>query len=271
MAQNKREQVVGIFDRAAATYDRVGPRFFSHFGQRLAELGGLAPGMQVLDVAAGRGAVLFPAAERVGASGRVVGIDYSEEMVRATAAEIGRLPQAQMRRMDAEHLDFHDATFDRVLCGFALWFFPDPRAALAEFLRVLKPGGSIALTTWAHDNPSQLFAREVLRPFARAGRVGAGDPDAPRFDTVDELRAALERAGFTRIEAASDEREFVYESGDDWWATLWSGGARNNLEKLDAPMLEKVKAEGLRQLEKLRRADGFHIVHRALVGIGVKP
>jgi len=69
MAQNNKEQVVAVFDRAAATYDRVGPRFFSHFGRRLTELAELAPGMRVLDVAAGRGAVLFPAAEKVGAAG----------------------------------------------------------------------------------------------------------------------------------------------------------------------------------------------------------
>lgn len=270
MAQNTREQVVGVFDRAAATYDRVGPRFFSHFGRRLTELAALAPGMRVLDVAAGRGAVLFPAAEKIGTTGRVVGIDYSQEMVQATAAEIGRWPQAQMRRMDAGHLEFEDATFDRVLCGFALWFFPNPHAVLLEFLRVLKPGGSVALTTWAHDNPSQLFARGVVRPFAPAGRVGASNPDAPQYNTLDELHAGLEGAGFTGVKVAVDEQEFVYGSGNDWWATLWSMGTRNTLEKIDAPVLEKVKAHGIAQLEQFRRTDGFHIVHRALVGTGVK-
>ncbi|MBI4192001.1 MAG: methyltransferase domain-containing protein [Betaproteobacteria bacterium] len=57
-------------------------------GERLVELAQLAPGTSVLDVAAGRGAVLFPAAKRVGARGHVIGIDLSSDMVRETAAEI---------------------------------------------------------------------------------------------------------------------------------------------------------------------------------------
>lgn len=268
---SEKSRVTGVFDRAAATYDRVGPRFFSHFGQRLIDLAQIAPGHHVLDVAAGRGAVLFPAAERVGSGGRVVGIDFSEEMVRATSAEITRWPQAAMRRMDAEHLDFPDATFDRVVCGFALWFFPNPPAALLEFLRVLRPGGSVTLTTWANDNPAQLFSRSVLRPYMTATRVGAGNPDAPQYNTLDQLRAGLEQAGFSGVRAAVEERDFVYGNGDDWWATLWSMGIRNNLEKLDAPTLEKVKADGFKQLEKFRQPDGFHLTHRALVGFGSKP
>ncbi|PWT74857.1 MAG: hypothetical protein C5B60_06190 [Chloroflexi bacterium] len=56
----------GIFDRASATYGQVGPGYFAYFGERLVEHAGLAPGMHVLDVACGRGAVLFPAAQRVG-------------------------------------------------------------------------------------------------------------------------------------------------------------------------------------------------------------
>jgi O-methyltransferase/aklanonic acid methyltransferase len=55
----------GIFDRASATYGQVGPGYFAHFGERLVERAGLAPGMRVLDVACGRGAVLFPAAQLV--------------------------------------------------------------------------------------------------------------------------------------------------------------------------------------------------------------
>jgi len=55
-----KHEVAGIFGRAAPTYDRVGPRFFSHFGRRLVTLAQIPGGAKVLDVATGRGAVLFP-------------------------------------------------------------------------------------------------------------------------------------------------------------------------------------------------------------------
>src|SRR5579871_2774492 len=80
--------MAGVFNRAAATYGQVGPGYFAYFGRRLIEQVGLAPGMRGLDVGTGRGAVLFPAAQAVGPSGSVLGIDLSEEMVRATNAEI---------------------------------------------------------------------------------------------------------------------------------------------------------------------------------------
>src|SRR5260370_509274 len=143
--------IVGVFSRAAATYDRIGPQIFAHFGEWLVQRARLAPGETVLDVAAGRGAVMFPAARRVGPNGRVIGIDLSAAMVSETAADIrnANLPQIELWQMNAEHLDFPDAAFDAVLCGFALWFFPHPVHALHEFLRVLKPGGRVLLTTWA--------------------------------------------------------------------------------------------------------------------------
>ena len=69
-------QVRAMFDQLAPEYDAVGPACFTYFGQRLVEEGGVAYGQRVLDVACARGA-LFPAAERVGTAGEVVGIDLA--------------------------------------------------------------------------------------------------------------------------------------------------------------------------------------------------
>lgn len=60
--------------------------------------------------------------------------------------------------MDAEHLDFPDATFDRVLCGFGVMFFPNQNRALGEFRRVMKPGGRVAVSTWRVTQTSELDA-----------------------------------------------------------------------------------------------------------------
>ena len=130
----REEGIVGVFSRAAGTYDRIGPRFFAHFGQRLVERSHLTSGEDVLDVAAGRGAVLFAAAQQTGPSGRVRGIDFSADMVRETLADIRNAgwQHVTMQQMDAEQLDFPAATFDRVLCGFAVWFFPQPHRALQD-------------------------------------------------------------------------------------------------------------------------------------------
>ena len=147
----RKHQVSDLFDRVATTFDHVGPRFFSHFGCRLVEFARIPNGAHVLDVATGRGAALIPATESVGTQGRVIGIDLSEGMVQETAKELERLglsPNAEVRQMDAEHLQFPDESFDYVLCAFGIFFFPQLDRAMSEFRRVLKPNGHIVVTTW---------------------------------------------------------------------------------------------------------------------------
>ena len=96
----RKHYLAAAYGRLALDYDRLGPRLFSYFGQRLVEFAPVHPGTVVLDVAAGRGAVLLPAAERVGEQGRVIGIDLTDAMVQHTAAELHQrgLAQAAMRQ-----------------------------------------------------------------------------------------------------------------------------------------------------------------------------
>jgi ubiquinone/menaquinone biosynthesis C-methylase UbiE len=266
--------IIGVFNRAASTYDRIGPRVFSHFGQRLVDLAHLAPGAQVLDVATGRGAVLFPATTQVGPHGRVIGLDLSEAMVQETAAELHRAawPQAEIRQMDAAQLDFPNASFDAVLCGFALWFFPQPARALQEWFRVLKPGGRMGLTTWAEDCPFVTWQREALRPYIPPpGPPAHADREAPRFDTPATLEAALQQAGFERMQILVEEGEFVHTTDEEVWARLWSGGPRRQLEHMAGPVLDQVKRDVLQKVQVFKQPDGIHLRWRALCALGDKP
>jgi O-methyltransferase / aklanonic acid methyltransferase len=273
-APTQQEGIVGVFSRAASTYDRIGPRFFAHFGQRLVERAQLSPGADVLDVAAGRGAVLFAAAQQVGPSGRVRGIDLSVDMVRETLADIRHAgwPQVTMQQMDAEQLDFPTATFDRVLCGFAVWLFPQPHRALHEFSRVLRPGGRVGLTTWAEDCPFLTWCqRELTASLPPQAPPATGSPEAPRFDTPARLEEVLQKAGFVDIHISMEEADFVYQQDEDWWLSLWSHGIRQRLERLEAPVLAQVKADMLHRVRVLKQADGIHTLFRAFCAVGTKP
>lgn len=106
--RSSQEGIVGVFSRAASTYDSHGPRFFAQLGQRLVETSQITPGASVLDVASGRGAVLFAAADQVGPDGHVVGIDLADSMVRETTAEIQRTARqnVELIQMSADQLDF---------------------------------------------------------------------------------------------------------------------------------------------------------------------
>ncbi|MFQ6027376.1 MAG: class I SAM-dependent methyltransferase [Dehalococcoidia bacterium] len=265
---------VGVFSRAAPIYDRVGPRFFTHFGRRLVELAQIAPGSEVLDVAAGRGAVLFPAVERVGPGGSVVGIDLSAEMVRETALELHNLgcQNGEMRQMDADHLDFPDGCFDRVLCGFALWFFPQPHSTLQELHRILRPSGRVGLSTWTEDHPFiTWFGRELaaVLPPEESGR--GNRPGGVRFDTPEKLETALRQAGFEGVQVSIEEGDFVYADEEEWWSSVWSHGIRQRLEGLEDSVLAEVKVNMLQRVQSLKQSDGIHNVYRALFALGQKP
>jgi len=270
-----KEDVSGLFNRVASTYDRIGPRFFSHFGRRLVELAQIPSGADVLDVAAGRGAVFYPAAEQVGPNGHVVGIDLSAEMVRQTTTEIeiSGLKNATMLQMDAEQLTFPDASFDFVLCGLSIFFFPQLQRALNEFCRVLRSSGRVGVTTFAKDSEAFDWFREVLRSYSsQDSQTGERQkPSAPTLDTPTGLETSLSNAGFESIKIVKEGVDFAYKNEEELWSSLWSIAARLRLELMDLSTLERFKADVFQKVQVFRKSDGIHVPQwRVLFALGTR-
>ena len=125
-------------------------------------------GTRVLDVASGPGFVAARAAER---GALVVGVDIAEAMV-ALARRLH--PQLDFRRGDAEALPFADESFDAVVANLLMLHLGRPERACTDFVRVLVPGGRLALTVW--DSPDR--ARSDRRDARCAG--GGGSESRPR-------------------------------------------------------------------------------------------
>lgn len=128
----------------------------------------LRPGSAILDVGCGHGAVIPMLASRVTASGRVVGIDPSRELVTEAHRrfEGSGLP-VEIGVGHAQALDFADATFDAARTDRVLVYVPDPRAAVFELARVTKPGGHLVVTepdmaAAIVDSSDHVTTREVL-------------------------------------------------------------------------------------------------------------
>jgi O-methyltransferase/aklanonic acid methyltransferase len=266
------ERVAEVFGRAAPTFDQVGPRFFAHFGRRLAELAELPAEAAVLDVAAGRGANLFPAAERIGPRGRAVGIDLSAGMVRELAAEVGRssMRHVEVCRMEAERLAFAETSFDAVLCGHAIYYFA---GAIHEFHRVLKPGGQVGLSIVARGSHDWLW--EAFRshsPAADAQTEGEeGEQAEPALDTLAGLERLLAQGRFEDIQIVDEQADLVYADEEEWWATMWTMGCRGMMEAMGPGRLVRFQADIVQRLQAFRRSDGFHIPFRVLLARGTKP
>jgi SAM-dependent methyltransferase len=208
--------------------------------------------------------VLFPAAEKVGQGGEVIGIDYSEGMVEETNAEIRnrQVQNAKVLRMDAEQLEFADNSFDMVFCSFALFFFPHPDRALSEFRRVLKPGAKLIVSTWGKSDARWEWLSAMRRQFAsqHQGKATA----APSLDTRESLEKVLNEAGLLDIQACEVEREFLYSSAEEWWATQWSHGARFFLEQMPPETLEQGRAFTYEKMAEIAQPEGIPLLMRAL-------
>ena len=252
-SQNKKNTLRGVFTRSASSYERI--RYFPVFGEWLVETANIPAGAKVLDVACGRGAVLFPAAERVGTSGHVTGIDLADGMAHETQMEIQRrgLNQAEARQMDAENLTFPDSSFDFVLCGFSLQFFPHLAHALSEFRRVLKPGGRIAVTSWGGDDERWDWFEALRKAHDAVLRLGSQSLDEP-----EKIQAWLSQAGFVDIQITSKEIDMTFRDEEEWWNVEWSISGRAGLEKLSPEALAQFKTEAFERMQVLKQADGFH-------------
>ena len=256
--------VADIFGRTAGEYDRVGSPLFAPLGRRLVELAEIAPGASVLDVATGTGAVLLPAAEAAGPEGRVIGIDLSPDMVHAAnraIAEQGLAGRAEARVADAEALDhLPDDAFDVVLCGCAISFLPDPERAVAEFRRVLRPGGTVGISRWTEVDPRWGWYGERLeRLGVRARRLMAGSPDSA---------TTLEAAGFEDLRVTVEHFELRFANPEEWWEWAWAMPHRAALEAMDEPTRERFRKEAF---EHLRMRYGITLRAEALYAIGRKP
>jgi ubiquinone/menaquinone biosynthesis C-methylase UbiE len=262
---DKKQRIADVFDRAATGYGRL--RYVQPFGRRLVELAHIPAGANVLDVASGRGAVLFPAAERVGPQGQVIGIDLSPAMVLETRLEIHRrgLTNAVLYTMDAENLDFPAAYFDYVLCGFGLFFFPQPQQALSEFWRVLKPGGRLGVTIWGAEDERWRWYDELIAAYGAV--VKLKDLTLNKRESMGML---LRQAEFSDIELATEEAEIPFADEAEWWAGQWSISGRAGLEQLAPAALNQLVGEATEKLQALKQPDGLPCRYQAHFGLATK-
>ncbi|MEZ4670263.1 MAG: methyltransferase domain-containing protein [Anaerolineae bacterium] len=276
--QTLKQEIIGLYDRAAPIYDQVGTQQFKYFGRMLIERLAIPAGGQVLDIACGRGALLLPAAEKVGASGHVIGIDLAPTMVEETGAEIERrgLQQAEVRLADADEIAFKEGAFDTITCGFALHFL-DYERLLPRLLHYLKPGGcfaAIAPYTPVHDEEN-LARWKWLFELTKA----AFPPDfvpppawiAPRkFGTPELAEAAFKQAGFTDVRIEAHEATLYFKDEADWWNWEWSQGSRFWVEGMSAEARERFHRESYKHLRHIQTAQGIPMLNGALFVFGYK-
>ena len=161
-----RDMVEQAYDRWAPVYDLVFGGVFSK-GRRAAIAATNDIGGRVLEVGVGTGISLPQYAPNL----RIFGTDISEGMLRKARARVVdlRLKNVEgLAVMDAEKLEFPDASFDVVMAQYVVTAVPNPEAAMDEFARVLRPGGEIILLSRVSaDSGMRQFIERRLQPVVR--------------------------------------------------------------------------------------------------------
>ncbi len=254
-----------------AGYDRLGSRYLAAATTRgdiavaLLDAARLAPGQRVLDLASGPGLLTRAAAARIGDAGLAIASDISQGQLRCC-------PELHRVVADGEALPFASASVDRVLCGLGLMFFPDEDAALGEMLRVLRPGGRIALSVWgeAADVPLIECALSCMRRLLPPPKVAR--PSIFRCGDPQWLQRRLASADFHQIEIRPLEFSVTFADAASYWQGFLdiAGGANESLSRLPAEKLQALAKGVAEELAPHVCPEGYRLTSTVLIASALR-
>ncbi len=224
---------------------------------------------RLLDICCGPGMLSAAAVKR---NAKAVGLDFPG--VVALARKL--VPGAEFQSGDATALPFADNSFDAVVCGYGIMHVPDPEKALQEMLRVLRPGGRVALSVWDNEGPISGLGLiyKVVQDHANLDVPLPHGPNIFQFSTIEKMRNALSKVGFTRVEATRFAQDWRLKSGRQFFDAVHEGTVRTRavLAAQTDDVIAKMIAHFEQALAGLRTSDGgFNLPMPAIIGSGAKP
>ena len=237
---------------AAAVYEEsLVPALFGQWVEPMLDAVHPVEGDRLLDIGCGTGVVARAAVRRVGTGGSVVAVDPNEGML-AVAERLA--PELEIRRGVAEELPIGTDEIDCVTCQFALMYFTDRVRAIGEIARVVRPGGRVAVATWAAVEELPGFAAMVDLFGDQLGDWAAEAMRAPFcIGTADEL-GDLMRTSFPDVTVERHEGHARYRSLDDWLNTEIRGWTL--AEHVDDEQLDRLRRCAVTRLSRFVAGDG---------------
>jgi ubiquinone/menaquinone biosynthesis C-methylase UbiE len=257
------------YDAGAVAYDRLTGRWSRLYARSILDAAAASSSRSLLDVATGTGDAAVLANDCVPAAGVVVGVDISVPMLRVAACKALQ-SNVSFAAADAMRMPFRDRTFDSVICQFGLMFLPDKAAGLAEFRRVLRPAGRVALSVWGepHQAPFAGIMAQALGEALPANREELLIP----FSLADpaHLLQLMERAGFQKPTVQQEIQVARFDSPADFMEPYEQGGGRLGQAYLQlTPEIRlSVRHAVLKQLESFRKHDQIAMEVIAYVASG---
>lgn len=216
MGQSKEERVHNVFEKIYGNYDKMNSviSFQQHLRWRKDTMKRMdvQPGSKALDVCCGTGDWSIALSEAVGESGKVVGLDFSQNMLKIGEEKVKEqgIKNIELVHGNAMELPYPDNSFDYVTIGFGLRNVPDYMQVLKEMHRVVKPGGiAVCLETsqptlFGFKQGYYLYFRYIMPLFGKIFAKSFNEyawlhESAKDFPGMKELAAMFEKAGFADV------------------------------------------------------------------------
>ena len=239
------------YDEASRDYENAARDFWQYISIRTVERLDLKPGDRVLDVPCGSGASLVAAADRVGPSGRVVGVDYAEQMVAIAEekARSGGLSNVELSVTDMTSLDHRQLEpFDAVVCSLGA-LLRRGHAGPGPIVVRARPARGRPARRWpsSASTSSTRCARSSSRPFGSSRRAVEVLEPWRRTEDASVLRDIFKAAGIDGERSRPRDDRLPLPSPDDWWRIVMGSGFRRTVAALAEPAA----------LELRRRCDAY--------------
>lgn len=254
------KSVVAHFDGVADSYDQVLP-FFGRFAEDAVRRIVPAPGIRALDLAAGRGAFTRQLLDR---GCEVVAVDGSPRMIELLERDF---PAVDARVLDATRLDVESGTFDLIVCGFAVHIVDDPGTALAEAVRVAKPGAHLAFTVPGRAGGAPDPWPDPLVDLYADYRRFQADGSGRHGNDVGESEL-FEQSSLIDVTAVTLEVALPVPDGETYWRWSRSHGSGRFIDGLPADKRVEMHA---RLLERVATMPDFVLRRSATLWTARKP
>jgi ubiquinone/menaquinone biosynthesis C-methylase UbiE len=267
--EDAKKKAAATYNAASDSYDHPANLFWERYGRRTVERLGLPVGARVLDACCGSGASAIPAAEVVGAGGFVLGVDLAEnllELARRKAKRRG-LKNLDFRVADVLDLRLPEESFDAVVCVFGIFFIPDMRAAIAELWQLVRPGGTLAITTWGPRffEPASTAFWDSIRA-VRPDLYKSFNP-WDRISEANSLRSLFAAAGVEDVQVVAEAGAHGLSSPEDWWPMVLGTGYRGTVEQLNVEEREWVRQANI---DFIRRGDVRLVEANVIYAVAVR-
>ncbi|MDJ0736841.1 MAG: methyltransferase domain-containing protein [Nostocaceae cyanobacterium] len=252
-----KQKVIAFFNHRTA-YDQEG-EWHPKEARKLLNMVPVKKGDKILDIATGTGLLAIDAAQKIGTTGHVIGVDFSPVMLNQAREKITALGlnNIELIESDAELIEFASNSFDAIFCCSALVFIPDIPAILVKWYDWLKFGGYIAFSTPGETAYMSSLQMEICQRLFNIKLPHILEP----LNTPEKCRHLLQRVGFRDIKIEiQPSGEYLSLTGNNNPFLNWRGESfyprGNPLLELSEMELEQLQTEYRTEIQKLATPEG---------------